>query len=564
MADSKEIVGILRGAHRNIENFAIVIRANAPTIIGSLPHSDFQIKDPRVSYFHAVIHTIKYQDDAIHVPFIQDLSDNGTYINHQPIGCRRTAALFQGCIVSFATSDYEFYYIPRKAFESALYENIEKTAATAIEQFIPNNGITASEEEHHSSQAKDGIIIRLTDLIAQGAEGSVYLAIPLKAQVYPVACKIRRQKSIRIQEEIEIMRYCQHIGILPLLSIHKPDPKKDCWYLLSPLASGGDLSWKIRHWQKAAEEDTKGEVPQYMSVIRCIFYQLAMAVYYLHNPYQDSRKQKLKRVIIHGDIKPSNILIYDNSNHPWVALGDFGSAFFKEKSDVRLTEGGTRPYWAPELFLKYKESGFTIQQPEKIDVWALGLILYEMIGHEHPLVKIESREPAEIARDVNEQEPKFDGPKWMNVDQRVKYIIQWCLRKDPRERPTIDELLRIGQPNEPETPQGGASEWIYGGCDMERFGEFVARSRAEKSIWSGQSFGNNAADSNPPSTTNQVEASKDIAGTMDHLYFKYNVGKHERDTIVNMTRKEKHIRPGQFPNNRSMLDVLDNNEHRSS
>ena len=70
------------------------------------------------------------------------------------------------------------------------------------------------------------------------------------------------------------------------------------------------------------------------------------------------------------------------------------------------------------MFLKYKETGFTIEQPEKIDVWALGLILYEMIGHEHPLVKIESREPAEIARDINEQEPKFDGPKWINVDQR--------------------------------------------------------------------------------------------------------------------------------------------------
>lgn len=122
----------------------------------------------------------------------------------------------------------------------------------------PNNGITTDNKDHDSQQAKDNIIIRLTDLIAAGGEGSVYLAIPLKAQILPVACKIRdsrygRHSPVRIQEEIEIMRYCQHVsnhsidcvitlahlvnkvGILPLLGIHRPDPKRDCWYLLTPL-----------------------------------------------------------------------------------------------------------------------------------------------------------------------------------------------------------------------------------------------------------------------------------------------------------------------------------------
>lgn len=79
-------------------------------------------------------------------------------VNHQPIGCRRTAALFQGCIISFATSDFgksfrcprtrqgavqelivlthvEFYYIPRKAYEFAQLRDVEITLATAIEEF---------------------------------------------------------------------------------------------------------------------------------------------------------------------------------------------------------------------------------------------------------------------------------------------------------------------------------------------------------------------------------------------------------------------------------------------
>lgn len=132
----------------------------------------------------------------------------------------------------------EFYYIPTKVYEVAQYRDVEVTLATAIEEFIvsgiilpagycirylhihypqPNNGITSDKEDHGSQQGNDDIIIRLTDLIAKGGEASIHLAIPLKAQVYPVACKVRNYKSIgqtsvRVQEEIEIMRYCQHVS----------------------------------------------------------------------------------------------------------------------------------------------------------------------------------------------------------------------------------------------------------------------------------------------------------------------------------------------------------------
>ncbi|CDH57715.1 predicted protein [Lichtheimia corymbifera JMRC:FSU:9682] len=558
MSGQKEIVGVLRGAHRNIENYIIPICANDPTIIGSLPHSDFQIKDPRISYFHAVIHTVKYHDKGIHVPFIEDLSENGTYLNHQPIGCRRTAALFQGCIISFATSDFEFYYIPRKAYEFAQLRDVEITLATAIEEFTPNNGITSDKEDHDSRQGNDDIIIRLTDLIAEGGEASIHLAIPLKAQAYPLACKIRnyrsiRQSSIRIQEEIEIMRYCQHVGILPLLGVHKPDPKRDCWYLLTPLATGGDLDWKIRAWQEASDalSDAAKKQPHLklpflgcMSVIRCIFYQLAMAVYYLHSEFLDRRETKAKRVIIHGAVQ-----------HPHIA-------FFKEKANVRLTEGGTYQYWAPELFRKHQETGVSIDEPEKVDIWALGLILYEMIARRHALVDKKSLDYNDIMANIYNNEPNFDYiASREDVGPEVKVIIQWCLKKNPAERPTIKQLLGIGGASSPDTIEGKASEWIHNGCDIERFGEFVARSRAEKSIWSAQSFVNNASSSH--STENEGEESRAIASKMDNLYVYKNMVDHEQETIVNMTRKEKHIRPGQFPNSRWMLEVLDNESSSS-
>lgn len=115
-------------------------------------------------------------------------------------------------------------------------------------------------------------------------------------------------------------------------------------------------------------------------------------------------------------------------------------------------------------------------------------------------------------------------------------------------------MLGIGGASSPDTIEGKASEWIHNGCDIERFGEFVARARAEKSIWSGQFFVNNATSSQ--STENEGEESKDIAAKMDHLLVR-NLDSYDRGIIKNMTGKEKHIRPGQFPNSRWMLEVLD-------
>lgn len=72
---------------------------------------------------------------------------------------------------------------------------------------------------------------------------------------------------------------------------------------------------------------------------------------------------------------------------------------------------------------------------------------------------------------------------------------------------------------------------------------------------------NNASSSH--STENEGEESRAIASKMDNLYVYKNMVDHEQETIVNMTRKEKHIRPGQFPNSRWMLEVLDNESSSS-
>ena len=74
------------------------------------------------------------------------------------------------------------------------------------------------------------------------------------------------------------------------------------------------------------------------------------------------------RNIIHGDLKPSNIL-FDNSGN--IRLVDFGLAAYMDK-DTSRRRSGTLEFAPPEII---KNGAFSIQS----DLYSLGLIFYEFL-----------------------------------------------------------------------------------------------------------------------------------------------------------------------------------------
>ncbi|HEY1659596.1 MAG TPA: protein kinase [Candidatus Sulfotelmatobacter sp.] len=138
--------------------------------------------------------------------------------------------------------------------------------------------------------------------------------------------------------------------------------------------------------------------------------------------------------IIHGDIKPDNIMIGPGNV---VKILDFGVArrrWSSTPSDVTksmetmVATGGTPAYMAPEVLLQRPDDG-------RSDIFSLGLVFYEMLGGAQPFQS--DSLATTVARIVHEEPPTLK-----NVPGPLASIITHAIAKKPEERyPTVGALL---------------------------------------------------------------------------------------------------------------------------
>jgi serine/threonine protein kinase len=137
--------------------------------------------------------------------------------------------------------------------------------------------------------------------------------------------------------------------------------------------------------------------------------------------------------VVHRDLKPENILIVDDPACP-VRVIDWGIAQAARTSDERLTlDGtitGTPHYMAPEQIRGELVDG-------KCDVYALGIVLYEMLAGVAPF---NGGMMDVIAHQLTSAPPplhlKAPGtPVWMTA------LISMMLSKDPAQRPSMAQVV---------------------------------------------------------------------------------------------------------------------------
>jgi len=136
--------------------------------------------------------------------------------------------------------------------------------------------------------------------------------------------------------------------------------------------------------------------------------------------------------VVHRDLKPGNILfasVTPTGSSERLAITDFGLALSDEQQDLRLTESGellgTPEYMAPEQ----AEPG---EMTPATDVYALGLILYEMLSKRQPFAAAGTPLATVLRRRHEPPEPlRHHLP---DIDAVWESTINHCLERDPQKR----------------------------------------------------------------------------------------------------------------------------------
>ena len=148
------------------------------------------------------------------------------------------------------------------------------------------------------------------------------------------------------------------------------------------------------------------------------FSQVVNAIYFLH-----------KNNLVHRDIKPENILLSSDK----IKLCDFGWCC-ETNTNNRNSFCGTFEYMAPEIINE-------LPYGKPVDIWALGILLYEFYYGVSPFNSNKENEEQnkEIIENILQKRLYFPNRK--NISYDMKDLIIHMLNSDVSKRYTIDQVV---------------------------------------------------------------------------------------------------------------------------
>ena len=246
--------------------------------------------------------------------------------------------------------------------------------------------------------------------LGAGSFGHVYLVTHKKTKANYAIKAIDKRNKANIEEkpyfrrEVEVMYKIHHPNVVKLFG-HFED-NNYCYFIMEYI-SKGNLFGLI-------PQDKKKRIST--QIAASLMKDIISAVYFLHN---------MNPPIIHRDIKPENVLLNENLA---AKLTDFGWSNYIQEDEKRTTVCGTPIYLAPEII---KEQG----HDEKVDVWCLGVLLFELTtgGVPFPGNDIETLES-------NILKLKIQWPKDINLE--AKNLISKILKLDPKARISLSDMMK--------------------------------------------------------------------------------------------------------------------------
>jgi eukaryotic-like serine/threonine-protein kinase len=244
---------------------------------------------------------------------------------------------------------------------------------------------------------------RIVGLLGRGGMGEVYRADDLKLgqsvalKFLPRSLTDRPDRLARFHQEVRLARQVSHPNVCRVHDIAETDGQH---FLSMEYIDGEDLASLLRRIGRLPADKA-------LELARQLCAGLAAA----HSGN-----------VLHRDLKPANVLIDSRGR---AHLADFGLAELTDKRHDASEIAGTPGYMAPE-----QQEGRAVTT--RTDVYALGLVMYEMFTGRRPLF-VEGG----LARSRGPDSATPAGPATFipDLDPAIDRIILRCLERDPTRRP---------------------------------------------------------------------------------------------------------------------------------
>ena len=208
-----------------------------------------------------------------------------------------------------------------------------------------------------------------------------------------------------ISRENLILRSMIHKNVIRCYNSFAHDNK---FFTVMDFAEGGELTYLLKDKGALNEDEAKK-----------IFKQIYEAVCYIHS-----------RNIIHRDLKPNNILFLDKERTHIVII-DFGISGMSNGNQKEKIKAGTTRFLPPEIV-----GSDEFSSNQKIDIWALGVILYLMVQGCYPF---NGKNTKEIVKSILKDNIEFN--KKIKISNALKNLIGGMLEKNYRFRIDDDSDL---------------------------------------------------------------------------------------------------------------------------
>lgn len=302
-----------------------------------------------------------------------------------------------------------------ESYDTKIFDFIEENdeCEKSLDSTLPNSQVnpemvTLETERKVKIQISSSFYrYRVIKTIGKGGYSAVLLVLNeeinelFAAKICPIDELEKSDESQFAINEIEILRSINHPNIIKYYdSFYLPSTHDGNKYLviITEYCEYGSLSSYIN----------TNDLSE--SLINEILFRVSNAIEYLHS-----------QGISYGDIKPDNILLTEDLIPK---LCDFG---FSKRCEISndTNKHCTIVYAPPELL---KRGPYN---PQQSDIWSLGITFYTIKNHKLPFL------PGTSVRNQI-----LRGKIKLNLNDAFEKLVSKCIKKDPKERLTISEVLQ--------------------------------------------------------------------------------------------------------------------------